>query len=174
MITGPLFYYSPPLKAVLTDPRYFTCPSSLTDRITTTLLSDTAFVESFIRTNSRLLASRYVSTVRFLESHGIPYQKGANAGLFVWVDLLAYLATMTGARSSGDLGSEQEDLWALEARVEAALLQQRVYLASGAAFGSARPGWFRIVFAHDEAYLRRGLEKVVDAMEALKAEMARG
>ncbi|KAL2755384.1 hypothetical protein ACRALDRAFT_2041761 [Sodiomyces alcalophilus JCM 7366] len=152
---------------------YFTCPSSLADRATTALLSDTAFVESFIRTNSRLLSSRYVFTVRFLESHGVPYEKGANAGLFVWIDLLGYLATTIGARSSAELGTE-EDRWALEARVQAALLKQRVFLASGAVFGSDRPGWFRIVFAHDEMYLRQGLKRIIDAMGVLKAEMTQG
>ncbi|ROT35117.1 1-aminocyclopropane-1-carboxylate synthase C [Sodiomyces alkalinus F11] len=159
-----------PLIRALEANSYFTCPSSLADRATTALLSDTTFVESFIRTNSRLLTERYVSTVRFLESRGIPYQEGSNAGLFVWVDLLAYLA---GADSSEGLGSE-EDRWALETRLEAALLKERVFLACGAAFGSYRPGWFRVVFAHDEAYLLEGLRRIVDALELLRGEMARG
>jgi bifunctional pyridoxal-dependent enzyme with beta-cystathionase and maltose regulon repressor activities len=45
-----------------------------------------------------------------------------------------------------------------------ALLGEKVFLASGKQFGSERPGWFRIVFAHDVDYLRRGLERVLQAL----------
>lgn len=44
------------------------------------------------------------------------------------------------------------------------LMEKRVFLASGRAFGSDEEGWFRIVFAHPEEYLSMGLQRIVDVV----------
>ncbi len=36
-----------------------------------------------------------------------------------------------------------------------------MFLSTGKTFGTEVPGWFRIAFAHEEAYLLEGLERVV-------------
>ena len=73
---------------------YFSCPSSLSDLATLRILSDDAWVEPFIQTNRQRLAENYTITIRFLESHQIPYKKGGNVGFFVWVDFpIIYLSS---------------------------------------------------------------------------------
>ena len=47
-----------------------------------------------------------------------------------------------------------------------AWLEKKVFLASGADFGSDKPGWFRIVFAHEDHYLQEGLTRITAALEA--------
>jgi bifunctional pyridoxal-dependent enzyme with beta-cystathionase and maltose regulon repressor activities len=45
------------------------------------------------------------------------------------------------------------------------LIERRVFLASGKAFGSEKPGWFRIVFSHPDEYLDLGLQRVMEALQ---------
>jgi aspartate/methionine/tyrosine aminotransferase len=44
------------------------------------------------------------------------------------------------------------------------LLAKKVFIASGAAFGSEEPGWFRIVFTHPRTYLEEGLKRMIEAL----------
>jgi bifunctional pyridoxal-dependent enzyme with beta-cystathionase and maltose regulon repressor activities len=49
-------------------------------------------------------------------------------------------------------------------RIMGALMEKKIFLASGEAFGSDEPGWFRIVFAHPRDYLSLGLERMLEAI----------
>ncbi|KAM0272615.1 hypothetical protein ACHAQH_008606 [Verticillium albo-atrum] len=138
---------------------YWTCPSALTDRATATILADTAFVDSYIATNQSRLAANYALTTRFLQENGIPYEKGSNAGFFVWIDLFAWL------KSRGEMNQSKPELWTLEAELQETLLKNRVFLACGKAFGSDVPGRFRIVFSHEQSYLQEGLERIIKTVE---------
>ena len=44
------------------------------------------------------------------------------------------------------------------------LLRKKVFLASGALFGSERVGWFRIVFSQHREYLIEALRRMTDAL----------
>ncbi|KAH7254519.1 pyridoxal phosphate-dependent transferase [Fusarium solani] len=151
---------------------YFTCPSSLSDLATSRILSDDAFVESLTKTNRLRLADNYIMTSKFLERHQIPYKKGSNAGLFIWVDLFAPIQAQvsTALKKQGGIHSEKpfEDL---QLKLYTTLLKHRIFLALGADFGGDIPGWFRIVFAHEKTYLQLGLDRMIEAVEVFRREL---
>ncbi|KAF5989620.1 1-aminocyclopropane-1-carboxylate synthase [Fusarium bulbicola] len=113
-------------------------------------------------------------SLKFLNSHQIPYKEGSNAGLFVWANLFQPLraqinATLQDQEEYGeDLGKA---LRILEARLQEVLLKYKIFLALGADFGSDIPGWFRVVFAHEKSYLDLGLECMVKAIEAFRGQL---
>ena len=147
---------------------YLTCPSALSDRVTVRILSDSHFVQRLLRLNLSRLAATYEVTVQFLDTHGIPFCGGVNAGFFVWVDLFAPLR-----KQMGHLWPEK-DPWAVEENLHTTLLKHKVFLASGKAFGGDVPGWFRIVFAHPERYLREGLERIIQGLSAYRRQLGQG
>jgi 1-aminocyclopropane-1-carboxylate synthase len=55
------------------------------------LLQDTRWVNQYITDNQHLLTQSYVSVIKLLKKHKIPYVP-ARGGLFVWIDLSKYLA----------------------------------------------------------------------------------
>ncbi|KAH8427668.1 pyridoxal phosphate-dependent aminotransferase [Aspergillus melleus] len=156
---------------------YFSCPSSLSDLATSRILSDDAWVESFIQTNRQRLAENYTITIRFLESHQIPYKKGGNAGVFVWVDLFDPIRRQVNAtlkkQAEASVSSENAAR-ALETKLQEKLLKHRIFLALGADFGGDVSGWYRIVFAHEKEYLRLGLNRIVEALEGFRCELDTG
>ncbi|KAI9151414.1 putative aminotransferase tcpI [Paramyrothecium foliicola] len=153
---------------------YFSCPSSLSDLATWRILSDDAFVDSFIQTNRRRLAENYCLTARFLDDHRIPYKRGANAGLFIWVNLFDpiqdHVKAILEKQATAGVPSERT-LRTLEAELQETLLKHRIFLALGADFGGDVPGWFRIIFAHEEKYLTLGLSRMVEGVEAFRASL---
>lgn len=128
--------------------------------MTTSILADAAFVDSLVCTNRSRLAANYALTARFFRDHGIPFVEGCNAGFFVWVDLFEPVRHMQFVRDAADA-----DLWKLEGELHRELLGRRVFLASGAAFGADKPGWFRVVFAHHESYLQEGLNRLAACLD---------
>ncbi|EEU36371.1 uncharacterized protein NECHADRAFT_97406 [Fusarium vanettenii 77-13-4] len=152
----------------------FTCPSSLADLTTSRILSDDAFVESFISSNRLRLADNYTMIAKFLDGHQIPYKEGSNAGLFIWADLFGPIraqihAAVTRQREAGI--SSDKILWDLEEKLYTTLLKHRIFLALGADFGGDVPGWFRIAFAHEKMYLQLGLDRVIEAVEAFRRQL---
>lgn len=53
----------------------------------------------------------------------------------------------------------------VSARIMDSLLEKKIFLASGEAFGTDEEGWFRIVFAHPKEYLRMGLERMLGVVK---------
>ncbi|KAM0281251.1 hypothetical protein ACHAO9_010779 [Fusarium lateritium] len=150
---------------------YYSGPSSLSDLTTSHILSDDAFIESFVKTNRLRLAENYLTATRFLEDHQIPYKKGSNAGLFVWANLFQPMRSEINVTLRKEVASGRttdQVLWDLEEKLQNTLLAHKIFLARGADFGSDVPGWFRIVFAHEETYLLLGLGRVVEAIEAFR------
>lgn len=128
--------------------------SSISDHVTTNILEDDTFVESYIAENQRKLSAQYTHVVSWAQKNEIDYAPGVNAAFFLWVDLgKAYMARHPQL--------ETNDITDL---VMSKLMEKKVFLASGKAFGSEKPGWFRIVFSHVDEYLDLGLERVMDAL----------
>lgn len=153
---------------------YFSCPSSLSDEVSSRILNDDAFVASFIQMNRQRLAGNYTMTIRFLEDNQIPYKKGGNAGFFVWVDLFGPIRTQVDAalRKQTQDGVVRKDASrALEAVLQETLLQHKLFLALGVDFGGDVPGWFRIVFAHEREYLELGLNRMVNTLRTFRLEL---
>lgn len=72
----------------------------------------------------------------------------SHAGPFIWIDLSTHL-------SSPSVEAERELAWKM--------IENKVWLATGEAYRSERPGWFRITFAVDKAELELGIERLVIA-----------
>lgn len=67
-----------------------------------------------------------------------------NCGPFLWVDLSKFMKEKT-------MEEERKLAWKM--------IENGVWLATGEAFMSEEPGWFRITFAVGEAEFRFGMER---------------
>lgn len=129
--------------------------SGIADHLTSLLLDDIHFTDSYIRQNQKKLAASYAYTVGYLKSHGIEYAPGCNAAFFLWANLgRKYRETHPETPKTDDVGEI----------VMQSLLKHKVFLASGALFGSEESGWFRIVFSHHREYLEEALQRIVAAL----------
>ena len=130
--------------------------SGITDYVVSNILEDDAWTDKYIATNQRRLSKSHSQVVSFLRQHKIDYTPGANAAFFLWVDLgKAYLQRHPERKASEDITQEVMD----------ALLQQKLYLASGTVFGSETSGVFRIVFSHPEDYVDEALRRMMRAID---------
>lgn len=146
--------HNPALHAALQPTGLFASISSLTEHAVTCILEDDAWVEAYVRENRRLLGERHAEVATWARTHGIEYAAGANAGFFIWLNLGAkYLAHHPEAQG-GDVDHLTMD----------ALLESKVFLAAGFRFGADEPGWFRIVYSHDKAFLELGLARILGAL----------
>ncbi|KKA31061.1 hypothetical protein TD95_002569 [Thielaviopsis punctulata] len=146
--------YNEPLRTALGTTALYSSVSSLTDAMTAAIFEDEAWVDAYVAENSRRLARHFELLAAWAKDNSVPYVRGANAGFFLWVNLgEVYRQRHAGAKTAADNSDLME-----------ALLAQRVFLASGANFGSEEAGWFRIVFSVDEAALREGLRRIERAL----------
>ncbi|CBF75574.1 hypothetical protein AN3704.2 [Aspergillus nidulans FGSC A4] len=121
----------------------FHSPSSAAETIGTAILQDEDFVSRFIERSRRDLAHSYSIATSILDQEGINYVKGGNAGFFLYIELSPYLSL-----------PNQEHEFALAQR----LLDNGLFLHPGEEH-CKEPGWFRLVFSHDEHILREGLRR---------------
>ncbi|KAL5000447.1 pyridoxal phosphate-dependent transferase [Aspergillus recurvatus] len=127
----------------------FHSPSSAAETIGTAILQDEDFVSRFIERSRRDLARSYQIATSILDQEAISYVKGGNAGFFLYIDLSPYLPT-----DKDNSLQPQEREFALAQR----LLDNGLFLHPGEEH-SKEPGWFRLVFSHDEHVLREGLRR---------------
>ena len=136
--------------------RLFTYPSGATDKMIVDLLSDSTFVGSYIKENQARMTHAYAHTVSFLKQKELPYYKGSNAAFFIWVELrTAYLKNH--GRSTEVSSTEGAEI---DRELHNKLLENRVFIGKGSAYGDEFGGRFRIVFTHLDDYLDKGLEKI--------------
>ena len=145
---------NPTLHAALVPVALYSSASSISDHAAANILEDTAWVQAYTSENRRKLSKRYEFVTAWARKNNITYAPGVNAAFFLWVDL----GTVYRSRNP------EAKVESIDAELMAALLGRKVFLASGKQFGSERPGWFRIVFAHDINYLERGLRRVLEAL----------
>ncbi|KAM5344863.1 hypothetical protein ACJ41O_010725 [Fusarium nematophilum] len=146
---------NPSLHAALVAVGLYSSVSSISDHVTVNVLEDDAFVESYMAENRRKLSQQYERVVSWARKNEITYAPGVNAAFFLWVDLgKAYRARHTVEESAN-----------ITDLVMGKLMAKKVFLASGEAFGSEKPGWFRIVFSHPDEYLDLGLGRVMEALQ---------
>ncbi|KAL7954013.1 PLP-dependent transferase [Trichoderma compactum] len=148
---------NPSLHAALILVNLYSSVSSVSDHVTANILEDDAWVEAYIAENRRRLAEHYRAVTSWAKENNITYRPGVNAAFFLWVDL-------GSAYKSLHPNAEPDDL---NKTIATALLKHKIFLASGTAFGSEEPGWFRIVFSHPEDYLQEGLKRVSKALAEL-------
>lgn len=139
-------------------------PSSLAESAVCKILNDRAFVESYVRLNRKRLAEAYVHVVGELEKWGIEYLPGANAGFFVWVDLgkLYRANDDDGGSREGTVGEGE----GITAKIQARLLESKVYLVDGDAAGAEEPGWFRLVFTQPPGLVSEAVRRTATALKS--------
>jgi 1-aminocyclopropane-1-carboxylate synthase len=149
---------NPSLLQALIPVAIYSYISGITDHIAAQVLSDTAFTSEYIQTNQARLSEAYTRTVTWLREHQIPYTPGANAAFFLWVDLGSVYARHHPEKKGEEKGDRTQEIMD-------SLLKQKVFLASGAVFGSETPGVFRIVFTHPWEYMSEALRRMVRGLK---------
>jgi len=148
--------HNPAFLKALIEICIYSYSSSVSEIIAADILENDEWVDRFIATNQARLSENHSFVVQFLKRHNIPYSHGSNAAFFLWADLgQAY------SRRQIMKENANEDL---TKRVMNLLLQNKVFLASGANFGAERPGVFRMVFSQPKPYLEEALKRVVEAL----------
>lgn len=141
------------LHDVLVPVTLYSSSSSLADQAVVKMLSDEPWVESYIETNKRSLQKAHEHVTAWARRHEVEYAPGVNAAFFLWVNLGGVYQR-----------KHPEILTDIDEVVTNLLLQERVFIASGAGFGSERPGWFRIVFSQQTDVLEEGLRRIMVAI----------
>ncbi|KAL7948168.1 pyridoxal phosphate-dependent transferase [Trichoderma barbatum] len=142
---------NPDLHAAMRAISKFAWPSSLADTAWCGILNDTAFLTTYFHTLTKRLSVAYEHCTTLLKKHKIPYVP-AHAGPFIWIDLSRHL-------SSPAVEAERELAWRM--------IDNKVWIATGEAYRSERPGWFRITFAVDEVELELGIQRVVKSLNKI-------
>lgn len=143
------------LHQALVPPSLYSSSSSISDHVVANIFEDEAWIDGYIEQNRQKLADSYEHVVQWARSNGIDYAPGVNAAFFLWVNLgAAYRKNHTVDLEDGNIDQVVND----------ALLQHKVFLASGIQFGSEEPGWFRIVFTQRRDHLDEGLKRIVTAI----------
>lgn len=147
---------SPEFHAALRAVSLYSYSSGIADHLVAALLEDEEFTGKYIEENQKRLSDSYAFAVDFLKKHGIEYAPGCNAAFFLWVDLgKRYKELHPEASAEQEVGET----------VMQRLIKEKVFLASGALFGSEKDGWFRIVFTQPRNYLALALQRIVTALE---------
>lgn len=132
--------------------------SAMSDQITASILQNDDFTDKYIATNQERLSQSHEFFVKLLNKHGIEYSHGCNAGFFLWINLgKKYLEIHS--MKEGIPGPELTDM------IFRKLLDNKVYVAHGAAYGSEIPGWFRVVFAHPLPWLEEAMARIMRAIQ---------
>ncbi|GJC96123.1 ACC synthase [Colletotrichum higginsianum IMI 349063] len=142
--------HNPALHDSLTPVGIYSSPSSITDHATANILDDREWVDGYIEENRRKLQENFELVAGWARDRGIEYAQGANAAFFLWVNLGEAYRARRPEREVGDVTAE----------VMGALLEKKVFLASGKLFGSEQPGWFRIVFSNEKEVVSEGLRRI--------------
>jgi 1-aminocyclopropane-1-carboxylate synthase len=147
---GLLYTRNQPLHQALMSLAGFSGISNHTQHILSDVLSDEQFTADFIRQNSKLLEGSYDALTEKLKNTSIPFTPAA-AGMFVWIDLSAYLP---------------ENTWEGEAKLwERVCDECKVILTPGSACHARAPGFFRLCFAWVQK------EALVEAVDRIEKEL---
>ena len=168
---GAVISHNEQLLSSIASRGLFNFPSAAADCIVAQVLADTPYVDSYLVENTLRLEKAYTIVVDFLDAEKIPYISSGGAGFFLWINLrkaienrgFDFVGNAPAALPTGNVLKQQSDI---NLDIVARLFQQKIYLASGDAFGSEQPGWFRIIFSHPEAIMLEGLTRLKRAIES--------
>lgn len=110
------------------------------------MLENKAWRDAYIKYMRSSLAKAYRHVTKGLREMGVKYLRGSNAGFFIYIDLSPYLPT--------ELEGEANAEFALAKKLRDA----NVFLHPREEH-SLEPGWFRVVYSHDEATVTEGLRR---------------
>lgn len=141
----------------------WSAPSSLAESAVCRILNDRAFVDSYVRLSRKRVADAYVHVVGELKKYGIEYLPGANAGVFLWVDLGKLYRENHVERFREGMVGEGEGI---TAKIQARLTESKVYLVDGDATGAEEPGWFRLVFTQPPELVSEAIRRTAAALKS--------
>ncbi|KAK5059877.1 hypothetical protein LTR84_009760 [Exophiala bonariae] len=158
--------HNPSIHAAMVPVSKYSYASSLAEHVASTMLDDDKFIDRYLAENDRKLLRHFLLVKQWVVENQIKHEEGANAAFFFWVNLgefyLRHHEPPPPVACSGSPTSHLQS--SLDDLVSRALLDERVFLASGATFGSEKPGWFRIVFSVQEVVLEEGLKRILEAL----------
>ncbi|KAL9067827.1 MAG: hypothetical protein Q9161_006645 [Pseudevernia consocians] len=137
---------NPELHAAMRAVSKFAWSSSLADLAWSRILSDESFLQEYLLKNTARLTEAYDICTSTLRAMNVPYLP-ASSGPFLWINLSAFMPRRT-------IESERDLAWRM--------IKTGVWLATGEAYRSEKPGWFRMTFAVPEPEMRLGLERYVE------------
>lgn len=137
-----------PLHAAMCSVSIFTCVSGPIQALLIAMLSDTAFVQSYVAENARRLQASCAMVIDMLESLCLPYVV-PDGGMFMWCNFQALLSLLKVSGRPCLATIDVEDSWALERALYEDLLEsENVVLTPGSSQHATEPGWFRICYAY--------------------------
>ena len=129
---GLLYSKNAVLQQALNSVAAFGSISNHTQHVLAEILADADWTAGFVAQNAKELEASYDTLTGHLEAAGIPYVPSV-AGMFVWVDLRAWLP---------------EASWAGEAALWGRVCEEgKVILTPGQSCHAPEPGFFRLCFA---------------------------
>ncbi|KAI9373634.1 pyridoxal phosphate-dependent transferase [Aspergillus egyptiacus] len=146
---------NPQLHLALKGTTIYSYSSGVSDHLTALVLENQEFTDRYIQRNREKLSSAYAYAAKCMQENGVEYAAGCNAAFFLWLNL---------GKRYRELHPDEEIGEEIGERVMKCLLQKKVFLATGALFGSEESGWFRIVFSHHRDYLDEGLRRIIAAL----------
>ncbi|TQB72309.1 hypothetical protein MPDQ_006903 [Monascus purpureus] len=139
-------------------------PSTAAITIGTTILEDTEFTSQFIQKSQESLSRSYRLVTSVFDKEGIQYIKGGNAGFFIYINLSPYLPRNISVKDhdpqNGNNNNDNKSTGDVHREFALAqhLFDAGVFLHPNEEHAK-EPGWFRLVFAHEEDTLQEGLKR---------------
>ena len=128
----------------------FAWSGNLNEKMAATMLEDEPWMDDFLEKGRRVLARHNSLARKLLDEAGIKYHLGANAGLFLWIDLRPWLRSVQ---------MDKEDPFAGEDELTAKLIENGVFITNGKELSAEQPGWYRFIFSQEEDLVRVGVER---------------
>lgn len=125
----------------------FAWSGNLNEKMATLMLEDENWMDRFYETSRQQLAKHNILARQLLDEAKIEYALGANAGLFLWIDLRPYLVPT----------KQGQDPFEAEDELTGRLIGNGVYVTNGKELSASEPGWYRLIFSQQEAFLREGI-----------------
>ncbi|RMZ81566.1 hypothetical protein DV737_g2466, partial [Chaetothyriales sp. CBS 132003] len=128
----------------------FSSPSQFSMSLAADLLEDRAFLRPYLAKSLTLLSQARLVAEQALDEAGLNYHRKGNAGLFIWLDLCAYLPRPAAG----------EDTWAAEKGLLERMRAHGVALVPGQCYHMHEPGHFRMTFSTDARIVREGVKRI--------------
>ncbi|OJJ76713.1 hypothetical protein ASPBRDRAFT_62811 [Aspergillus brasiliensis CBS 101740] len=138
----------------------FTWVTPFATKFFTEFLSNPADVRRYVTLNRERLRAKYISTTSLMRERGVPFTS-ANGGLFIWIDLSAWLCHFPGHDDPRMPGETRE------MQLCKYLIKEGVYLSMGELSFAPSPGHFRFVYTSPGDESQVAVQRIADACEKL-------